>query len=1782
MKLAQIQVTGMNRDNAMSKFDPQKTFENKNIRIHYVDQELQAGSVTNEKGNILQLLESEDRVTFPDATILGTAVYKNFIIVFLYKNDGGNEIRALQFSETPKTLSDSDITSNLIHSISLYASDDNPLNWDASLKIETIVFEEASDIVKVYWIDGKNQLRSINITSDPIANNVSYKETYSFDALPIIENFGEFEIKRAYGGGEFPAGTIQYCATYINDNKAESNIIWQSPLHYITFADRAGKPNEIVNVIFNINATKLDSNFKYLRVFSILRTSSDTTPKVKCLGEFEISNGSVNITDYNTMGYEVDPFELIYKNRRYLVPQTMAYKDNTLFLGNFKYNDYSIDSKIEVDFNNDANRTIPLQTSGFCYESLLDKSNQDITYLKKGETYYLGFQVQDKYGWWSPPHYLGTYNELMRDSSVEISCDPTEVELPTPVATFNQDELSDYKRIRAVISYPNYFEYGLIAQGPLFPTIFNPVKREKGLAYAEHSWFSRPQIDYDVLDTDNWELTFPECYQMFRGGDNSNDPISIDSNGFIKTTDDNTLRSIYHKDYLFGKTPKIFENVDFLQNDKWKTLNTNGTWAEFRHYWPLPSMWHKNCEVDGSAYYSSYSNATDSDKLFTNPSILRNNYYVDRSILTLHSPDIVLSQYSQGYLDECFVHVVGDMKLSSFYHDIDIIHKQTTPLLSWIYENKLNVDKVVGKGPGLYKPGVQAIDSDKHGWKLGLAGGFWIDAPVRSNRKYNHSKFKWFDRQVGELGYFMYTIYPFQKGGCLNENLVQEADDKGNNKQEASSYSWKRSSNIRIASINTYYKEVLNVETKDNPIPIHIFNSDVDAVVRIRSNVQNNELIPYRGNQNITNLNILGASLHSQDNMPLVYVGNAKRLKTNGQIKWRYNRNYIMFPDSLESLTEIDKLSAKKTFYSVNDGFANLVLVKTKKEIFSSSNNYAVDGKTTNDQIIDSGVTYIYPEGFENANHLFAYQVLDRSPFADKDSVLNLENGPYYINNGDTTIIYPSGCNYNDESHAVRSSVLMVPINTADSTTEYTIGEFTFKFNSDVLETLGENKDYEYYICMGVLLGINCEDTGGDISDENKRVGFIFTGTEFKFNGTDNTLSLISDSEFAINNNEKHLGDLNFKIGNLKNTSNLSENLNLEYEDETDAGILTGSMVMSSGKISVKYKPAFSESEAFNSMSRSLNEIYYNYDARPTDANFKIEYSDVFVDHTCGLYDAPNSSEGTEIRAKSTAHAIINLDNYYDEENPSGGVFVLPYKGYSPGAIINNIEDERRLPIYGSDPEQSIGFTNWFDDSNQRGYGYYYIGEIRKTPAMNTAEDAIRNRVWNIGGAPVIIEESGETKIKYTAGDFYYQRFDCLNTQEWGQSELNGNVEIVSFMCETRFNLDGRYDTNRGLTSNLYANNNNFNLFNPAYTQQDNFFSYFIDKNIDKDNYSNFITWTMTKVNGEDIDSWAKIDSISTLQLDGRYGDIKALLNWNNEIVAFQDLAIAQIMYNSRTMITPSQGVPLEVANSGKVDGKTYLSTAMGCLDKWQIANSGNTLYFVDSYKNDLWSLSAQGPNPISQMHGFYSWTQQPGNTIKKVFYAQNKKDIWFNTDNTTLAFNEPMNTFVSFYDYEKAKFVINILGSSIVATENSLYLQNAGKYNEFFGEFKPFWVDMIVKDDGYSDKIFDNIEFRGEAIEDAEDYNLCPFTHIQASNEYQDSGETIITNSNISKNSNIEQKFRIWRLNIPREKAKVKGKIRNRIRSPWVRLKLSNALKEVELKDKAYMIHDFIIYYTD
>lgn len=452
-----------------------------------------------------------------------------------------------------------------------------------------------------------------------------------------------------------------------------------------------------------------------------------------------------------------------------------------------------------------------------------------------------------------------------------------------------------------------------------------------------------------------------------------------------------------------------------------------------------------------------------------------------------------------------------------------------------------------------------------------------------------------------------------------------------------------------------------------------------------------------------------------------------------------------------------------------------------------------------------------------------------------------------------------------------------------------------------------------------------------------------------------------------------------------------------------------------------------------------------------------------------------------------------------------------------------------------------------------------------------TSTDALRENTWLPCGEPVSLDnvnDEGNVEFFYDYGDTYYQRYDCLKTYPFTREDPNQIVEIGSFMLETRVNIDGRYDRNRGQMNNLNMSPINFNLMNPVYSQLNNFFSYKIQ---DDDYYTNNIfpnqlTWSLTKTPGADVDLWANVNLGSILDMDGNKGEITSLQRMNDMLLCFQDSGLAQVLYDENTQISTTAGVPIEIANSGKVQGKRYINDSIGCTNKWSIISGTTGLFFMDSNDRSIYRFNGQLEN-ISVQAGFNTWCKLyfpvssqkwnptfPETAEKSAFvsvYDKQNQEILFISSRVCLAFSEKLGGFTSFYDYYNTPFFCNLDDTGIWLRGQQLWKHQAGDYCKFFGVPRPFSTILIGNPEPQLSKIFTNTEFRASVDNDGEEKNgvftpYLPFDALETWNEYQH-GIAFLANQrghramqhHIKDNeASLKRKFRIWRCDIPRDNA--------------------------------------------
>lgn len=592
------------------------------------------------------------------------------------------------------------------------------------------------------------------------------------------------------------------------------------------------------------------------------------------------------------------------------------------------------------------------------------------------------------------------------------------------------------------------------------------------------------------------------------------------------------------------------------------------------------------------------------------------------------------------------------------------------------------------------------------------------------------------------------------------------------------------------------------------------------------------------------------------------------------------------------------------------------------------------------------------------------------------------------------------------------------------------------------------------------------------------------------------------------------------------------------------------------------------------------------------------------------LTEVPNGTDAVRMKYKSTPHAVFAL-NYATD----GRQIVMPtnretdYTDYwnvndanvTKGGVNHFFWNPTAKSISESKTQINDGvfqdviseYTSNLTDNN---YGYLYLAELYNDNITNRfggqTEEAFENNIWLPGGEPINLLNADGTPVSYasltyTEGDTFLERYDCLKTYSYTLEDQNSVTEIVSFMCETRVNIEGRYDRNRGQLNNLTMTPENFNKVNKVYSQKNNFFNYrgINHSKFNLNYFPNTVTWTKEKQLGSITDTWTNITMASTLDLDGDKGEVISLNTYNNEIFCFQRKGFSNILFNSRVQIPASDGMPIEITNGMKVSGKRYVSNTIGCSNKWSIVESPSGLYFIDNETNSMYLFNGEVKS-ISDSLGMRQWVNENNTHINwnpvtyenfRGFYDKNNNDVYFVNNNWCLCYSELIGQFTSFMSYEKVPAMFNVGSEFYAFNNNKLWQQFNGDYNMFFGQYKPYSITVVANADEPADKIFNTVEFRADAYDGD---NLAPtktYDTLDVYNEYQH-GRVTLTDLN-GRPSPLKRKFRIWRANIPRANTPINGipaNNRDRIRNTWAYVKLSTETPNTYRT----VFHDMTIHY--
>lgn len=511
---------------------------------------------------------------------------------------------------------------------------------------------------------------------------------------------------------------------------------------------------------------------------------------------------------------------------------------------------------------------------------------------------------------------------------------------------------------------------------------------------------------------------------------------------------------------------------------------------------------------------------------------------------------------------------------------------------------------------------------------------------------------------------------------------------------------------------------------------------------------------------------------------------------------------------------------------------------------------------------------------------------------------------------------------------------------------------------------------------------------------------------------------------------------------------------------------------------------------------------------------------------------------------------------------------VVETKYNTPKSVIVRLPDDNTIEDY-----RDLNITNTG--------AYQMIVDIDSSSSNDIYVSSSRS--WIIAGETTVISD-GDIEVKWLQGDWYYNRVDFLRCSPTSIEDKNQVIEIGSFMLETRVNASGRYDNYIGECP-LAINDQKYNKVNPAYTQLPNYYmaySNYLNDSFDNDEICNGIAFSLARTAGADIDEWTNVTTASMAESDPSLGTIVTLDRYKDTIIGLQQYGAFEVLFNSRTQISTEGGVPIEIANSGKVDGIRYLTRDYGIVNNKNYIVANDVIYFLDYKTSDIFSSNMAEFKNLSFLSGMQSWS----NTLSSdtaFYFNSNDAHVYIvdqaSDSKETMAYNVNLASFESFYDY-------NIM-MGYTNSYRLMFSQEEGKLNSYTIEagdsVLPFNVDFVMNGDTTMDKTFDYISFNAENINsgkfdnDIADSNM-PIDRFRVFNNYADTGLLSLSTSPSVK-SIMKKKFSTWNLQIPKDQNRKQGYVGNRIHGTWAEFYLG---KEDTSRNNKTIINDIYITYWE
>lgn len=1737
--------------------------------------------LTEDNNGVLSLQFEKGNTKLLDisGTPIGVCILNKYLIIFTHST----RLEGTEIFSTTDNIYRIEIKEDTLNKELLFSGN---LNFDTNHPIETLGVYENENIQKVYFIDGKNQARVINIVytyRDRIdeyeRKNISINLIdKSLDFIAELQLQEHIVISKILGNGSFPQGTIQYVFSYYNKNGRQSNLFYQSPLQYLSYASGVS-PEDKVNCSFKLKIYNPDKQFDYLRIYSIIRTSQDATPTVKRVVDLSISDTNKNKTSLSKVstlntGSNLDDFGKTMEVTNIAKFEQIDNYNNGLYVqGAVCYGKYLFQAYIGGKFidiidletnQKQALLTINIDVNTRAYHGNVLSFGKDIA---PGSNFpYLYYSCENN----SNPQILVIKITSSNADSNQWTGELVQtIYLPESNGGNSQNGSTDIST-----TFKHYYQNGCI------DTENNCIWVS---GYTMESFNSNiGAYDNNKLIYRKYELPSVSEKKVYFSYNNVLDSFILP---FKKGTQGMVIRNnklyqcfgydqgdVYDEflDCIDLSTKQIFHSYQFPKTQ------LAGLGEELESPYIYKNNLYLSATVNSWRYYTLWSisfNGGGDIIVPPEPPIPEEKAdisFIDNgSIGDIIDPTELLYLGGNTICPNTFEQKDGTLFIGNYTINNNDISEETAIKIRNLLSSKLGfkykATSIFYKGKNdYYNYEGQLGESDVAGFKYmewyGVAIQFQNKNGRFSSPIYLGSTRNYFPSRI--VDYNLSEVVGVNRGELnLDINITELA---------------------KIVDTNIWVKARLLIVNPTNNLKTVLCQGIISSTVfnyRDRYNNAPFTMSSWRMNSLGKHLKPLFANSISWGEVQNIEFSKSPIIGGNSTtriiikcIMQLSNYRTIVVSEDLKVLYDNTSSTIIKAKENLKKWNANIDITKIPDDSWKNNANIIQEIKTNDvDTIVnDFGECFAYDESLVTFNSPDIENQYNNINKKAKLRIIGiLKSNPLFSN------YLIQGSDLNDSSKG------NVPTkNIKDFTSALLWRDMDSSW--DNLGDYDANKDWLFATYLWHR-ETSYSDNGIEKKNSNGNSRKVWSKPVKKIisNTRECTTSYLRDSLSYINDIEE-INKFNYYELPIDDIKVITTNRDVIYKLNSNMGD--------------SYTETLSYTSDTNKLFPTNNEYpiygqqYYAY--KEDSISDYITYNTIIVDGK-----AVTSKDPVRIKYKETPHAIISFGS------KNNSTIKLPRMSIKHKSEIDRVgEDAVTRKLFWNTENNSytkdfiwtkyineyanymnptdIETNYFFYNANPSINDYYYLADLCvQDPDTSPYELSNGNKdiisQYSFIPAGEAIELIGDTiSLRGNRGDTYYQRWDCLKTFPYSTDDKNQYIDITSFFVESRINLDGRYDKQRGLKYNLGVLNTNFNLINKSYTQRNNFFNYRQIEDEGVNNFPNQITISKTKVLGEDIDSWTNITLASVFDLDGDKGKLNAIRKINNDLYCFQDNGISRLLYNSRVLVNTSDGVPIEIANSAKLQDKQYLSDSIGCQNKWAIKSTSSGIYFIDNYNGGLYKLTSNGIESISnnKMKNYFSslpigeWS--PNNITAKIDYDDITKDLYIITKDSSLAYNEFLGEFTSFYSYNPL-YIVNLQDKSLqLQTERiqdsalseditNIWESYKGNYGSFYGSDKAEAnVEFIANGDFDSDKVFETVELTTSDIAKINNWkaDCYPFDTLEVSNEYQ-------RGKNEASSITVKKKFRTWRWQIPRNSKKNEDGIitnRDRIRNMWAKIKLS------------------------